>query len=159
MVWSQVVTLQFTRWVMIQKLHLIAYDMLHYGCSRLKLLYHGTILIWLIWMWVCILHRWLFASTFSPSLFTRSKPSWAHCICFKCDGAHHSSSHGRRLQLLWESFLPLPLSSLVLLWLLRVGVQAVFGACDVVVFPEGLVQLVYFRHERQTNVQVHLQIL
>lgn len=37
--------------------------------------------------------------------------------------------------------------------------QAVFGACDAVVDPEGLVQLVEFRRQGQTDVQVHFQVL
>lgn len=43
-----------------------------------------------------------------------------------------------------------------LLWLLRVGVQAVLRTCYAVVLPEGLVQLIHFGHQGQTDVQVHL---
>lgn len=39
------------------------------------------------------------------------------------------------------------------------GVQAVPQACATVVLPEGLVQLVQFGHQRQADVQVHLQVL
>lgn len=45
---------------------------------------------------------------------------------------------------------------LMLLQLFWVRVQAILRVCDAVVVPEGFVQLVQFRHQGQTNVQLHL---